>query len=249
MGGSDRDGAADGDRADDGAADGDRGSDGEAPLAMFPLTTVLFPGAGLPLHVFEERYRALMADCMAGEGEFGVVLIARGSEVGGGDVRTDVGTVAGIVQVAEADDGRMLVMARGLRRVRVRRWLADDPYPKAVVDDLVDEPVGAPVGAPIDGATGTPAHPGAGAEQAVRRLRSLLSELGQVPALPHDLVLTGRDDEVGWHLCELAPLNLMDRQQLLSSPSHAERMSLLSELCAAMSDDVARMLGGGLTDS
>jgi uncharacterized protein len=234
------------------------GSQGEESLAMFPLSTVLFPGAALPLHVFEARYRALMADCLAGGGEFGVVLIARGSEVGGGDVRTDVGTVARIAQVAGADDGRMLVMARGVRRVRVRRWLADDPYPKAVVADLVDEADGAdgadeadgaPIRASVDEGSGAPVPPGARAERAVRRLRSLLSELGQIPALPHDLVLTGRDDQVGWHLCELAPLNLMDRQQLLSSRSHAERMDLLSELCAAMSDDVARMLGDGLTDS
>jgi uncharacterized protein len=245
MGGSEGDRGSENDRGSDSGADTGREA---VSLAMFPLSTVLFPGAALPLHVFEERYRALMADCMAGDGEFGVVLIARGSEVGGGDVRTDVGTVAGIVQVEAGEDGRMLVMARGLRRVRVRRWLPDDPYPKAVVDDLVDGPVGAAIGAVADRATGSPAHPGAGAEQAVRRLRSLLSELGQIPALPHDLVLTGGDEQVGWHLCQLAPLNLMDRQQLLSSPSHADRMRLLSELCAAMSDDVSRMLAGGLTD-
>jgi Lon protease-like protein len=189
-----------------------------------------------------------MADCLAADGEFGVVLIARGSEVGGGDVRTDVGTVARISEVTEADDGRMLVMAHGLRRVRVQRWLADDPYPRAVVDELVDEATGA-IGAPVDEGSGERVPPGARAEQEVRRLRSLLSELGQVPALPHDLVLTGGDDQVGWHLCGLAPLNLMDRQQLLSSRSHPERMSLLSELCAAMSDDVTRMLGDGLTGS
>jgi Lon protease-like protein len=228
------------------------GSPVDGALAMFPLSTVLFPGADLPLHVFEPRYRALMADCLAGHGEFGVVLIARGSEVGGGDVRNDVGTVARIAQRTGADDGRMLVLARGVRRVRVRRWLADDPYPRAVVDDLVDQadgpPVGPPVGAPVDAGSG-PSPPGAPAERAVRRLRSLLSELGQIPALPHDLVLGGDDDQIGWHLCRLAPLNLMDRQRLLSSPGHAERMSLLSELCTAMSDDVARLLGDGLTDS
>ena len=74
---------------------------------MFPLGTVLFPGAVLPLHVFEPRYRALVRDCLAGDREFGVVLIERGSEVGGGDVRVEVGTVARIVQVAEPPDGRV----------------------------------------------------------------------------------------------------------------------------------------------
>ena len=61
---------------------------------MFPLGNVLFPHAQLPLHVFEPRYRALAETCLAGDGEFGVVLIERGSEVGGGDTRFSIGTVA-----------------------------------------------------------------------------------------------------------------------------------------------------------
>ena len=52
---------------------------------MFPLGSVLFPTMVLPLHIFEERYRALVTDCLAGEQEFGVCLIERGFEVGGGD--------------------------------------------------------------------------------------------------------------------------------------------------------------------
>src|SRR5438270_10838595 len=86
---------------------------GMAPrrLPMFPLGTVLLPFAHLPLHIFEPRYRALVKDCLAGDGEFGVVLIERGHEVGGGDVRFGVGTVAHIVQTAELPDGRGLVRA------------------------------------------------------------------------------------------------------------------------------------------
>jgi len=59
---------------------------------MFPLGMVHFPGIVLPLRVFEPRYRQLTADCLAGDGEFGVVLIERGWEVGGGDTRFNVGT-------------------------------------------------------------------------------------------------------------------------------------------------------------
>ena len=55
------------------------------------------------------------------------------------------------------------------------------------------------------------------AEVAVRRLRSLVSELGEVPALSHDLAIAGTNEEIAWQLCELAPLNLMDRQALLAS--------------------------------
>ncbi len=141
---------------------------------MFPLSTVLFPEATLPLHVFEERYRSLMADCLGpeGEGEFGVVLITRGSEVGGGDQRVDVGTVARIAQVAELDDGRMLVVAHGERRVRVDRWLAEDPYPRARVEDL-----------PADEGDGE-AVVVAQAETAVRRLPRLALRAGRCPRPP-----------------------------------------------------------------
>jgi hypothetical protein len=197
---------------------------------MFPLSAVLFPGGALPLHVFEPRYRCLLADCLAGAGEFGVVLIDRGSEVGGGDHRVGVGTVAQITQVLGIEGGRSVVMARGSRRIGVERWLPDDPYPQAVVVDLPTE-----VG-PADG----PAI--AAADAAVSQLRSLLSELADVPALPFDLGLPGTDEEIGWALCELAPLGPMDRQALLAAPRLSARMDLLAELCRAAAGDVVSML-------
>jgi hypothetical protein len=201
---------------------------------MFPLSAVVFPLAELPLHVFEMRYRSMMADCLGGDGEFGVVLITRGSEVGGGDERVDVGTLARVDTVVELDDGRMVVSARGVRRLRVDRWLLDDPYPRAEVVDVPPDPV--------SGAAAAVAAAGS----AVRRLRSLLSELGELPALPGDLGLVGDDEEIGWRLCELAPLNAFDRQQLLASTGLGVRMDLLSALCAAMADDVVALLAGGL---
>src|SRR5918995_2383501 len=108
---------------------------------MFPLQTVLLPGAVLPLHVFEPRYRQLVIDCLAddtGEPEFGVALIERGWEVGGGDQRTDVGVVARMVQVEALEGGRYHLVTVGTRRIRVNAWLPDDPYPLADVDDWAD---------------------------------------------------------------------------------------------------------------
>jgi Lon protease-like protein len=211
-------------------------------LGMFPLSTVLFPGAVLPLHVFESRYRRLMADCLADDHRFGVVLITRGSEVGGGDQRADTGTMARITRVAELEDGRMMVVAEGTHRLRVEQWLADDPYPRAIVDEMTgDDP---DVGV---GDSGGQAHPTPSAEAAVRLLCSLLSELGDVPALPHDLDLGGGDEAAAWQLCGLAPLNLIDRQRLLVCTDTGSRMALLGELCTAMSDDVVALLAGGLS--
>ena len=102
-------------------------------LPMFPLGTVLFPHAVIPLHVFEPRYRALMQDCLDGDRRFGVVLIERGSEVGGGDQRAEVGTQGVITRAAELPDGRWVLEVTGEELVAIDEWLPDDPYPVALV--------------------------------------------------------------------------------------------------------------------
>src|SRR4051794_7614820 len=107
-------------------------------IPMFPLGTVLFPHALLPLRVFEPRYRVMTERVLKAEREFGVVLIERGSEVGGGDTRFDVGTVAQIVRAEPLGDGGFVLATVGIRRVRVARWLPDDPYPQAEVVDFPD---------------------------------------------------------------------------------------------------------------
>ena len=108
---------------------------------MFPLGTVLMPGAPLQLQVFEPRYQTLLADCLAGDGRFGVVLIERGSEVGGDDQRTDAGTLAQIIGTGDLGEGRTALLAVGTHRIQIVRWLHDDPYPRAEVVDWPDEPV------------------------------------------------------------------------------------------------------------
>jgi uncharacterized protein len=108
----------------------------EYELAMFPLGNVLFPFSVLPLRIFEERYRLLTADVLAGSGEFGVVLIERGSEVGGGDVRFAVATVGKVLDARPLDDGGWLLAVVGTRRIEIVEWLQDVPYPKARVRDL-----------------------------------------------------------------------------------------------------------------
>ncbi|EUA68752.1 ATP-dependent protease La domain protein [Mycobacterium xenopi 4042] len=101
---------------------------------MFPLESAFLPGDDLPLRIFEPRYTALVRDCM-GQADpcFGVVLISRGREVGGGDTRCDVGALAHITECVDAGSGRYLLRCRMGERIRVCRWLPDDPYPRAVV--------------------------------------------------------------------------------------------------------------------
>jgi len=202
---------------------------------MFPLSCVLFPGAALPLHVFEPRYRALTADCLAGEREFGVVLITRGAEVGGGDERVDIGTVARIERAMRLPDGRWMLLTTGAGRVRVVEWLPDDPYPLAVVEDIEERGV----------ASGAAREALPGAAAAVRKARGLLSELGQVPAPPVDLDLSEDLNTASWQLCAMAPLTPFDGMRLLRHNDVAARLGELHELCGALATDLRRLLEMG----
>lgn len=193
-------------------------------LPMFPLGTVLFPHMVLPLHIFEPRYRALMADVLAGDREFGVTLITRGHEVGGDDERADVGTVARIVQAEEQDDGRWLVIAVGVRRVRIERWLDDRPYPHAVVEDLPD---------PHDDAV-LPA----GIETRLRRVLAMHAELG-FDGVPATFEVESDPSVACWQIAVVAPLTSFDAQRVLATDGCGPRAALLDELLG----DLEEVLG------
>lgn len=187
---------------------------------MFPLGTVLLPFAHLPLHIFEPRYRALVKDVLAGDGEFGVVLIERGQEVGGGDVRFGVGTVAKIVQTAELPDGRWLLDAVGTERFRITEWLPDDPYPLAMIEPLDDELA--------DADTEAEARRTA-VERLLRQVLALQVELG-FPA-PSAIRTLDEDPAVaGFEAALLSPIGPMDTQKVLEAPSIADRLAVLETL-------------------
>ena len=89
-------------------------------LRLFPLNTVLFPGAVLNLHVFEPRYRQMIAECLAGNEAFGVVLIREGQEAGDPEVTPhDIGTTAEIDDVTPLPAGRYYISTVGRRRFRI----------------------------------------------------------------------------------------------------------------------------------
>lgn len=105
---------------------------------MFPLNSVLFPYMPLRLRVFEERYLIMLAELLKSENAgFGVVLIERGLEVGGGEQRFGVGTIAEITELG-AQDGFVGLVAQGAQRFEVTRWLADAPHPRAEISELPD---------------------------------------------------------------------------------------------------------------
>lgn len=109
-------------------------------LPLFPLHTVLCPGVAMPLHVFEPRYRALVARCLEEGGPFGVVLIRNGREVGPGPTSiATIGTVAEIREAGKFSDGRFELLVVGVRRFRIESvTVGREPYLVGDVEELED---------------------------------------------------------------------------------------------------------------
>ncbi len=110
-------------------------------MPLFPLNTVLFPYASVQLHVFEERYRALVQDCLSEDRPFGIVLIRSGEEVGGQADPYMVGTAVRIVKVHTYDDGRMDIQVRGERRFRIRQLDETRAYLTGFVEPVVEHAI------------------------------------------------------------------------------------------------------------
>jgi uncharacterized protein len=199
---------------------------------MFPLGSVLFPGVVLPLHVFEPRYRQLTRDCLDGDREFGVVLIERGSEVGGDDVRSDIGTIARIVQAEELPDGRWVLGAVGTRRIEVVRWLDDEPYPRAEVQHLTDPEPGPEHPRLLDAAVGS-----------LRRALALASELGET-TIAATIELSDDPLLAGYQASAAAPLGPFDQHRLLGAATPEERVTMLRELLLEATAVLEARLGG-----
>jgi Lon protease-like protein len=204
-------------------------------LPMFPLGTVLLPYAHLPLHIFEPRYRALIKDVLAGDGEFGVVLIERGPEVGGGDIRFPIGTVARVVQTAELPDGRWLVDAVGTERFRVTEWLPEDPYPQALVEAIGDEGE-AGAGDPDEAAERRTA-----VERLLRQVLALQVELG----FPAPSAVRNLDEDpstAAFEAALLSPIGPMDAQKVLEAPGTVARLALLEAMLDEAREILARRI-------
>ena len=198
---------------------------------MLPLGTVLFPSGVLPLQLFEDRYRRMIVDVLAADRELGIVLILRGSEVGGGDLRYDVGTRSRVLEAREAPDGRWSVVVIGLQRVRVERWMPDDPYPVADVRPMPD----------LQGPAIDPASYRS-LESRLRRLLAGLTELGDsVEAATFDLA---DDPALGTlQMGALGPFTSYDRQRLLEADLVVERCGILDGLLDGAQGVVDMRLG------
>jgi Lon protease-like protein len=203
-------------------------------LPMFPLGTVLFPHAVLPLHIFEDRYRALVETCLRGDGRFGVVLIERGYEVGGGDTRFAVGTVARIVEAARTPDGRYLVAAVGTDRLRIRRWLPDDPFPRADID-LLGDPKRVPRAADRRDDV----------QRLLGRVLAMSAEIGEATAPVEAAQLDPDPVRASYEAAAVAPIGPLDAQRLLEIDDSAERFDRLHAFLVDAAEVLELRLAGG----
>ena len=188
-------------------------------LPMFPLGCTLLPGGRLPLHVFEDRYRTMILDVLAADDPvFGVVLIERGSEVGGGEIRSHRGTVARVLQSRRFADGRYALLVGGISRMEVESWIDDRPYPAATVRLIPEAPSSDEIRDVVERLL-----------RETRRVNALAVECGATsPNL--DIATTGDPVRDLWQMIEASPLDHYDRHELLGINSVRDRCQRFGDL-------------------
>ena len=189
------------------------------------------PAMPLSLRIFEERYLKLTGDLILEENpEFGVVLIARGPEVGGGEKRLEIGSVASVTDIGTLDQFYGIESVGG-QRFRVNAWLPDDPYPMADIDFLPDL---------IWNDSLTLARENL--ELKVRNLLAVASEFGDLQYGP-DTELSEDPMDSCWQLAGILPVGPLDQVDLLKSQSAEELISKTYEVVATLEETLKSMIG------
>jgi Lon protease-like protein len=189
------------------------------------------PAMPLSLRIFEERYLKLTGDLILEENpEFGVVLIARGPEVGGGEKRLEIGSVASVTDIGTLDQFYGIESVGG-QRFRVNAWLPDDPYPMADIDFLPDL---------IWNDSLTLARENL--ELKVRNLLALASEFGDLQYGP-DTELSEDPMDSCWQLAGILPVGPLDQVNLLKSQSAEELISKTYEVVVTLEETLKSMIG------
>jgi Lon protease-like protein len=193
----------------------------ELRIPLFPLNTVMFPGITAPLHIFEDRYRALVRDLLAvddpADRVFGIVAIREGYEVGDHGMQSShrVGTLVQLVGHEAYDDGRFDIEVVGRQRIRVNDLLTDGDYLRADAE-LVDDPSGAVAEGVVEAQRATAAF---------QEYRERLSELRGGPVLAGEL--PSDPTYLSYALAATCLLTQGQRQELLELPDAVQRLRRL----------------------
>ena len=173
---------------------------------LFPLGLVLLPGEVVPLHIFEDRYKTMIDECLEAESEFGILWM-------GDDGLQEVGCCARIDQVLERmEDGRMNILVRGSQPFRLERRIDDMEYPAGDVEVLDD-------------------HDDAGPEQAAAAREGYATLVERVTdSRPGDEDLEGLG---AYEMAATIAFDLDAKQELLGIRSENDRLLRLASLCAS----------------
>ncbi|MEX0682574.1 MAG: LON peptidase substrate-binding domain-containing protein [Dehalococcoidia bacterium] len=188
-------------------------------IPLFPLNTVLFPGNIMPLHIFEDRYKLMIGECIAEKRPFGVVLIRAGVEVGGTAEPFEVGTTARIVEAQKLDDGKLNVTCLGVQRFRVLGIRRREPYLVGDVEMLdADSPPAPGTDDPAAALSALAASAGALFAEYVRLNLALTHQWARTIEMPSEPGLLA--DFIGHRLA----VDLRAKQRLLEEQSPRHRL-------------------------
>jgi Lon protease-like protein len=183
-------------------------------IALFPLNTVLFPGGGLPLRIFETRYIDMVSRCMKGVQGFGVCLIQEGHEAGKTKMHR-VGTLAEIGDWNRGEDGLLNILAQGTQRFRVGSTrIQADGLNLGDIELL-----------PNDALLPVP--------EAQKQLPEILRQVLQQLEADQNQVDYADAGWVGNRLAEVLPISMLQRQYLLESEP-VKRLEILQTLVQSL---------------
>ena len=184
-------------------------------IPLFPLHTVLFPLSPLQLHIFEERYKTMISECLENERPFGVVLIQKGRDIGGAAVPFEIGCTARIIDVQKLEEGRMNLLAVGENRFRLLDYMVgEDAYMIGTVEFLEEETI-----------------PSEQVEKPVTttailtyRYLELLSECAglQIP----NIELPSDASSLGFYIAAIAQMPANEKQNLLTTTNPLHRLEV-----------------------
>ena len=200
-------------------------------IPLFPLGLVLLPGMRLPLHIFEERYKQMITDCLADHRPFGIVLFD-------GQAIHSVGCMARVDKViARYDDGRMDIMTRGGERFVIQELIEDRAYMEARVFFFDDAET---------------VSPDDNLEEVIRSAMNLLKAAGEVDIGFDPSTVGGRIDpkQLSFTIAALEGFAPGERQGVLEMTAPAERLrkcvQVLSRIVARnrLTREIQKMIGG-----
>ncbi|QNI30689.1 LON peptidase substrate-binding domain-containing protein [Alloacidobacterium dinghuense] len=178
-------------------------------VPLFPLDVVLFPGTPLPLHIFEERYKEMITECLAEKTGFGVVRAQR-------EGLAVIGCMARIIRILqEYDDGRLDILCDGGDRFEIEQLDNSRAFLQAEVDFFTD-----------DGAESS--------RQSREECLALHFEVLELAGVEHQPAHVNLDAPIAFQLAWALPADLGFKQQLLNIRSDAERTQMLSEFYKTM---------------